>query len=472
MKRFPLLILALAAVPCLAQDPATNAPLRVALYPYVPDPGAFEAALTNRWTAEGRAEPIEFVSWDCYFEPFPTNADVVVCDGAYLETYAPALPNPGYLDDDVRGDLEELVEDLCDACPPDARPPFLSLRSLDSPGDAGRPDWLDDAQFLPFAADGGKVHGRTFGVPQMVCTYYAFWRNRPADVPIGDASTCELLTKLFEIANPDARFDFLHVVTKTTGLPSKLPPAEPTDGEGLLFYLSGDDVTLGIVRLVLEQQLASPTDVTNVLAGIVRRGGAEQLAYWPTNDDAFVRADWFREGRGDTYIDYSEALSRIGEMPDGFKPDPGVLFRERTPYFVDYACIARNCPAELLPAARECVRILTSRDYLAEVLWPKGGNPSYLLPARLDLFRDFAARDCRYRQFLADALLPGAHAFRLPANAPAIIQEAADRTRPLLRPAPPSPTEEPHAESAESAVTEEGSRVAEPSPSVAPPPAP
>jgi hypothetical protein len=444
----PLSFVLAAAALAAAADPATNvpattaaaAPLRVALCPYVPDPGAFETALTNRWAAEGRAEAIEFVSWNCYFEPFPTNADVVVCNGAYLETYAPALPNAGYLDDDVRGDLEELVEDLCDACPPDARPPFLSLRSLGSPGDAGRPDWLDDAQFLPFAADGGKVHGRTFGVPQMVCTYYAFWRNRPADVPIGDASTCELLTKFFEIANPDARFDFLHVVTKTTtGLPSKLPPAEPTDGEGLLFYLSGDDVTLGIVRLVFEQQLASPTDVTNVLAGIVRRGGAEQLAYWPTNGDAFVRADWFREGRGDTYIDYSEALSRIGEMPDGFKPDPGVLFRERTPYFVDYACIARNCRAELLPAARECVRILTSRDYLAEVLWPAGGKPSYLLPARLDLFRDFAARDRRYRQFLADALLPGAHAFRLPPGAPAIIQEAADRTKPLLLPATNAP---------------------------------
>ena len=202
-------------------------------------------------------------------------------------------------------------------------------------------------------------------------------------------------------------------MTGTAGLPCKPMPDGPTDGEGLLFYLSGDDVTLGIVRLVLEQQLASPTDVTNVLAGIVRRGGAEQLAYWPTNGDAFVRADWFREGRGDTYIDYSEALSRIGEMPDGFEPDPGVLFRERTPYFVDYVCIARNCRAELLPAARECVRILTSRDYLAEVLWPAGGKPSYLLP--------------------------GAHAFRLPPGAPAIIQEAADRTKPLLLPATNAP---------------------------------
>ena len=453
----PLSSVLAAAALAAAADPATNAPattaaaapLRVALCPYVPDPGAFETALTNRWAAEGRAEAIEFVSWNCYFEPFPTNADVVVCNGAYLETYAPALPNPGYLDDDVRGDLEELVEDLCDACPPDARPPFLSLRSLGSPGDAGRPDWLDEAQFLPFAVDGGKVHGWTFGVPQMVCTYYAFGRNRLEHVPLFYASTYELFAPAVAYSYGSERFDFLHLVTGTAGLPSKLPPAEPTDGEGLLFYLSGDDVTLGIVRLVLEQQLASPADVTNVLAGIVRRGGAEQLAYWPTNGDAFVRADWFREGRGDAYVDYSEALSRIGEMPDGFEPDPGVLFRERTPYFVDYACIARNCPAELLPAARECVRILTSRDYLAEVLWPAGGKPSYLLPARLDLFRDFAARDPSYRQFLADALLPGAHAFRLPPCAPAIIQEAADRTRPLF--ATPRPAEETHAESAESA---------------------
>ena len=275
----PLSFVLAAAALAAAADPATNAPattaaaapLRVALCPYVPDPGAFETALTNRWAAEGRAEAIEFVSWNCYFEPFPTNADVVVCNGAYLETYAPALPNagyldpgkspPGYLDDDVRGDLEELVEDLCDACPPDARPPFLSLRSLGSPGDAGRPDWLDDAQFLPFAADGGKVHGRTFGVPQMVCTYYAFWRNRPEHVPLFDASSYELFAPMFAYSYGSERFDFLHLVTGTAGLPCKPMPDGPTDGEGLLFYLSGDDVTLGIVRLVLEQQLAWPTDV-------------------------------------------------------------------------------------------------------------------------------------------------------------------------------------------------------------------
>ena len=53
MKRLARLLplLALAAVSCFAQDPATNAPLRVALCPYVPDPGAFEAALTNRWVS-------------------------------------------------------------------------------------------------------------------------------------------------------------------------------------------------------------------------------------------------------------------------------------------------------------------------------------------------------------------------------------------------------------------------------------
>ena len=459
MKRVlrPLSFVLAAAALAAAADPATNAPattaaaapLRVALCPYVPDPGAFETALTNRWAAEGRAEAIEFVSWNCYFEPFPTNADVVVCNGAYLETYAPALPNAGYLDpgkspDDFLDDQEGFLDNAFDFAafafaPPDSRPAFLSLRSIGAPKDAGRPDWRDDAQFLPFAADGGKVHGWMFGVPQMVCTYYAFWRNRPEHVPLLDASSYELFAPMFAYARMGERIDFIHFLTGTAGLPFQPPPGGPTDGEGLLFYLSGDDVTLGIVRLVLEQQLASPTDVTNVLAGIVRRGGAEQLAYWPTNGDSFVRADWFREGRGDTYIDYSEALSRIGEMPDGFEPDPGVLFRERTPYFVDYVCIARNCRAELLPAARECVRILTSRDYLAEVLWPAGGKPSYLLPARLDLFRDFAARDRRYRQFLADALLPGAHAFRLPPGAPAIIQEAADRTKPLLLPATNAP---------------------------------
>ena len=273
MNRLALLLplLALAAASARAADPATNAPattaatapLRVALCPYVPDPGAFETALTNRWAAEGRAEVIEFVSWNCYFEPFPTNADVVVCNGAYLETYAPALPNAGYLDpgkspddflDDQEGFLDNAFAFAAFAfAPPDSRPAFLSLRSIGAPKDAGRPDWRDDAQFLPFAADGGKVHGWMFGVPQMVCTYYAFWRNRPEHVPLFDASSYELFAPMFAYARMGERIDFLHLVTGTAGLPCKPMPDGPTDGEGLLFYLSGDDVTLGIVRLVLEQ---------------------------------------------------------------------------------------------------------------------------------------------------------------------------------------------------------------------------
>ena len=87
--------------------------------------------------------------------------------------------------------------------------------------------------------------------------------------------------------------------------------------------------------------------------------------------------------------------------------------------------VTATCPDALLSAAAECLRILTSREYLSAVLWPEGKTPAYVLPGRMDVFRDFAKRDAAYADFLRDASLPGNVTWRLPADAKSIILDAA-----------------------------------------------
>ena len=42
-------------------------------------------------------------------------------------------------------------------------------------------------------------------------------------------------------------------------------------------------------------------------------GGKEQVEYWPEDNDAYIRAKWFKEGYGRAYLGYTEAMSNMGD---------------------------------------------------------------------------------------------------------------------------------------------------------------
>ena len=344
---------------------APQRPLRVALYPYVPDIGVFKDVLTNTWSRTGRPEGIEFISWDCYNDDFPTNADVVVSECGFLESYVAEK----------------------------------RLRPLDEPPFRDAPA-MADLGFVRFAYEGcfavdENLEKHPYGLPQMICTYYVFGR-KGEPLPSG--------------------FDFNPLANGET---------KPGKKTGLLFYATGDDMTFGIVRLYLDRVLGDEKRGGAVLKKILAAGGKEQLSFYPDNGDGFVRADWFRDGTGANYIDYSEALSRLAVGGRGDEFTYRRLAGFGAPYFVNPVSVTATCPDALLSAAAECLRILTSREYLSAVLWPEGKTPAYVLPGRMDVFRDFAKRDAAYADFLRDASIPGNVTWRLPADAKSIILDAA-----------------------------------------------
>ena len=358
-------------IPTAAAQKAETAarPLRVALYPYVPDIGVFKDVLTNAWSRAGRKEAIEFVAWDCYNDAFPTNADIVVSECEFLESYV----------------AEKRLRPLDE-------PPFRDSAAM------------ADLGFVQFAYEGcfavdENLEKHPYGLPQMICTYYVFGR-KGEPLPQG--------------------LDFKPLANGET---------KPGKGTGLLFYATGDDMTFGIVRLYLDRILGDEKRGGAALAKIVAAGGKEQLSFYPDNGDGFLRADWFRDGTGANYIDYSEALSRLAAGGRGGEFAYRRLAGFGAPYFVNPVSVTATCPDALLPAAAECLRILTCKEYVTSVLWPKGKSPAYVLPARYDIFIDFASRDKAYADFFHDAALPGNCTWRLPADAKAIILDAAARSR-------------------------------------------
>lgn len=64
-------------------------------------------------------------------------------------------------------------------------------------------------------------------------------------------------------------------------------------------------------------QLPSPTEfdeeVVSGLKHMQLMGGKEQVEYWPEDNDAYIRAKWFKEGYGRAYLGYTEAMSNMGD---------------------------------------------------------------------------------------------------------------------------------------------------------------
>ena len=135
MKRhlpFPLCLFLLFFATLLS----ASEPLRIALYPYVPDLAHFEEALKQAWAAQGETREIQVVPYDYYVDPFPENLDILPTDPLYLESY------------------------------------LAEGRLLPLP-----PEMLQDQDFFPFARQAGLREGRLYGVPAMTCASFLFYRQ-------------------------------------------------------------------------------------------------------------------------------------------------------------------------------------------------------------------------------------------------------------------------------------------------------
>lgn len=222
MKRhlpFPLCLFLLFFATLLS----ASEPLRIALYPYVPDLAHFEEALKQAWAAQGETREIQVVPYDYYVDPFPENLDILPTDPLYLDSY------------------------------------LAEGRLLPLP-----PEMLQDQDFFPFARQAGLREGRLYGVPAMTCASFLFYRQ--GDQAAQEASTMEELLQ-------------------KTGAPSGegllLPP-----GEGLYASLESV-ATVSIFAAKLEKALGSRQAALEELKAMVAMGRPEQVQLWKEDDPSF-----------------------------------------------------------------------------------------------------------------------------------------------------------------------------------------
>ncbi len=226
--RLPLSFLLL----CLVFWLQGEEPLRIALYPYVPDLAHFEATLRQAWKAQGETREIEVVPYDYYVDPFPETLDILPTDPLYLDAYL------------ADGKLLPLPAEM-----------------------------LSDTDFFPFARAAALREGKLYGIPAMTCTSFLFYR--PGDQAAQEASTMEELLQ-------------------KTGAPSGegelLPP-----GEGLYVSLESV-ATISIFAAKLQQSLGSREAAWRELRAMVTMGRPAQVQVWKEEDVAFREKSFAQGG--------------------------------------------------------------------------------------------------------------------------------------------------------------------------------
>lgn len=361
--QFSIVVVLTAAVAtnsARAQD--TARPLRISLFPFVPNPKLIEDTVTRYWKARHPDIPLQFVyrkEFDSYAQDPPDDLDVFEFDAIGLEYF-------------VRNNF--------------VTP--LSLREIHEAED-----------ILDFAWKGAMVDGRVYGVPRLACTYVLIYRKQ--DKAMADAVGLQGL------------YAVLGDGPKT--LPKEQKDPIPEDGKGLLIDLSGGtdcaclylDAFADIsgkytVRPKLPTALDLDTGGLNDLKLLARMAGKPQALFQepyaepPAPPPPPKRPAWFGMGKGRAFVGYSERLYFIPQEKHAdlrVRDLPMADANRVNTLFVDMLGVNANLRGERRKLAIELANICAAKATMLDCLMPAGDKPSqYLLPVRRSVLHDKALR--------------------------------------------------------------------------------
>ena len=352
--------------------PDSKLTLEVALYPYVPDPDAFRQAVRDAWTPEHPDVGLHFVEWDCYVSDPDPELDVFVFDAIYLSSFV----EEGYL--------------------------------LPIPEDKIR----NREDLFPFALEGCRSDGTLYALPQMLCTEFLY--TRKDDSVLSDVSD---LPALYDVLGD-----------------RKTRSVIPEENEGLLINLSDTPTktTMYLDALMDERQAytdysrlpsasALSAPVLERLEDIWKMGGDEQVTYWPDDNDAFVRARWFAEGKGRAYIGYSEAMNAMGQYADDviIRRFSYAVGHDIPLFYADVVGIRSDISEEKKALAFELANLLISEEVLTKMSLPaeEGGSPQYLLMSRRSVYDTLCKDYPIYGRLKEMVDSPENHVFRIGGHA-------------------------------------------------------
>lgn len=368
--------------PCIAcNNTRCNQPtLNVALYGYVPDPESFKSAVEERWSAVKPNVKLNFVDWDCYDSDPPEDLDVFVFDSIFLSHFVDS------------GQLLPI-------------PSNKISRKRD---------------ILKFALDGCTVDGSIYAIPQIVCTNLLY--SRKDDLQLYNTNT---VSQLYNIIGERESDDVI-----------------PGNNEGLLIDMSGrtTKVCMYLDALIDTNQMytdyfelpdldALNIDALKNLKKLELMAGKTQANYWPDNNDAYIRAEWFKNGKGRAYIGYTEAMCKMKDYNENidFKM---ISLSDRCDIPIFYGDVVginssvKNTRKEKL--AIKLANIISDKDTLVKAIKPKEENehPQYLLPARNSVYYELMIDYPIYLKLLFLVNEPNNHLFKLGPNSREWLEDA------------------------------------------------
>ncbi|MBO5534554.1 MAG: thiamine pyridinylase [Clostridia bacterium] len=205
----------------------------------------------------------------------------------------------------------------------------------------------------------------------------------------------------------------------------------PEENEGLLINLSDTLLTKTMMYLdaLMDQQqtytdysrLPSTSDlsapVLERLEEIWKMGGTEQVSYLPDDNDTFVRARWFAEGRGRAYIGYAEAMNAMGQYADDvvIRRFSYAAGRDIPLFYTDVVGIRSDIGGEKKELAFELANLLISEEVLTRMSLSgeAGGTLQYLLTSRRSVYDALCWEYPIYGHLKEMVDSPDNHVFRL-----------------------------------------------------------
>lgn len=331
---------------------AKQRPLRLALFPYVPNQKLIQEVISRRWNVRHADISLEFVdgtAFDSYKQDPPDDLDVFELDAIGLDYYA--------------------------------RNSFLSP--------LGQDEVLDSEDILDFAWKGSLIDGRAYAVPRLACTYVLIYRKD--DIAVRDAVG---LTGVHKVLGDG---------------PKKLPEGQkepvPEENKGLLIDMSGGtdcaclylDAVADVsgkysVRPKLPTALDLDTGGLGDLKLLARIAGKPQALFAEPYDAPPRRPAWFGSGKGRAFVGYSERLYHIpkdGHDKLAVRDLPMADQNQVNDLFIDVLGVNANLRGNRRKLAVELANLCAAKETVLECLLPNGDKPSqYLLPVRKSVLAD------------------------------------------------------------------------------------
>ncbi|MDO5138205.1 MAG: thiamine pyridinylase [Oscillospiraceae bacterium] len=346
-------------------DPIT---LHVSLYKSIPHYDSFEKTVEECWNEKHPDVKLIFSDWDCYSGTLPEDLDVFVIDSISLDS----LWEKGCL----LALSEEDIENYNDLIPP--------------------------------FAEGCRVNGKIYAVPQLLCTELLYTRKNDEDLK-NAASINDLFAAFDEsgLLLDETTTTTMYLQALTDCKQQYMDQYPPLKAETL------SPEAVDSLEKISKMHLTDPEHV-------------------PVEGDWFYYAAKFAGGMGRAYIVYSEAMDMMGES--AYEMDFRLFSmtdHENIPlFYMDAAAVNAKISKEKKELALELLNMITSEDTLVRVS-KNSGDPRYLLLARPSAYDTLASDYPIYQEMKKVALVPGAHVVRIKPDGIEYLEEA-EKNKDLL----------------------------------------